>query len=94
MKAITDKKKLPRFLMVSPGVDKRMPTNKWLLEPYRDKEMVMVSDNQEPCKGTDHTTEQFRQRYVRIVRKNPFNGKWELTYVTSWSHLEPLTAKK
>lgn len=69
-----------------------MPTNKYLLKPYEDGELVQVSDNQKSS-VEGQTDAFFRQRYIRIIRKD-LGGKWSLNYVVDWGSLVPLTVKK
>lgn len=103
MKAITNKEKLPKFLMVNDIPEKRS-WNKHLLKPYKKGEIVKVAPFEEQ-KGNDAFDDQFRfvkpnndplrfrQRYVVIYRKDD-NGKFTLKYTEDWESFDLLTRIK
>lgn len=87
MKSITVN--LPKFLMVNDEPEKNI-TNKHLLKPFVEGELVKVHENQEP--ETKTTPEVFKRNYVRVIRKDK-EGAWTLVYVESWSSFKLLKAK-
>lgn len=103
MKAITNKEKLPKFLMVNDIPEKRS-WNKHLLKPYKKGEIVKVAPFEEQ-KRNDADGDQFRfvkpnndplwfrRRYVVIYRKND-NGKFTLKYTEDWESFDLLTNRK
>lgn len=103
MKAITNKEKLPKFLMVNDIPEKRS-WNKHLLKPYKKGEIVKVASFEEQ-KRNDAYDDQFRfvkpnndplwfrQRYVVIYRKDD-NGKFTLKYTEDWESFDLLTKHK
>lgn len=103
MKAITNKEKLPKFLMVNDIPEKRS-WNKHLLKPYKKGEIVKVAPFEEQ-KRNDAFDDQFRfvkpnndplwfrQRYVVIYRKDD-NGKFTLKYTEDWESFDLLTKNK
>lgn len=103
MKAITNKERLPKFLMVNDIPEKRS-WNKHLLKPYKKGEIVKVAPFEEQ-KRNDMFGDQFRfgkpnndplwfrQRYVVIYRKDD-NGKFTLKYTEDWESFDLLTKNK
>lgn len=94
MKAITNERDLPKFLIVN-DVPEKQSYNKYLLKPWAKGELVKVAPIEEqvssPFAGTP--TEQFRKRYVKVIRKDD-NGKWTLVYTADWKYFELLKNKK
>lgn len=102
MKAITNKEKLPKFLMVNDIPEKRS-WNKHLLKPYRKGEIVKVAPFEEQKRNATDGDQfrfvnpnndplWFRRRYVVIYRKND-NGKFTLKYTEDWGSFDLLTKK-
>lgn len=93
MKAITEKDKLPKFLVLKEGITKK-PWNKYLLKPYTEGEIVKVApyEEQVPHPTTKLTNEKFRGRYVVVYRKD-VDGKWTLKYTEGWEIFDLLKKK-
>lgn len=103
MKAITNKDKLPKFLIVNDIPEKRS-CNKHLLKPYRKGEIVKVAPFEEQQRNTKYDDQfqfekpnndpnWFRERYVVIYRKDE-NGKFTLKYTEGWESFDLLTKIK
>lgn len=102
MKAITNKDKLPKFLIVNDIPEKRS-WNKHLLKPYQKGEIVKVAPFEEQQRNTKYDAQYrikpnndpnwFRERYVVIYRKDE-NGKFTLKYTESWESFDLLTKIK
>ena len=103
MKAITNKDKLPKFLIVNDIPEKRTH-NKYLVKPYRKGEIVKVAPFEEQRRNTkyddwfknielNNDPNWFRERYVVIYRKDE-NGKFTLKYTESWESFDLLTKIK
>lgn len=102
MKAITNKDKLPKFLIVNDISEKRS-WNKHLLKPYQKGEIVKVAPFEEQQRNTkyddpyrfkpNNDPNWFRERYVVIYRKDE-NGKFTLKYTESWESFDLLTKIK
>lgn len=103
MKAITNKDKLPKFLIVNDIPEKRS-WNKHLLKPYRKGEIVKVASFEEQQRNTkyddwfkfvkpNNDPNWFRERYVVIYRKDE-NGKFTLKYTEGWESFDLLTKIK
>ena len=98
MNPIADYSKLPKFLVISHSQVKKN-SNKYLLKPYREGEIVKVqeAEEQKPNHEFDHmfhhvkpcSDEWWRKRYLRILRKGD-DGKFSLPYVISWDGVELL----
>lgn len=76
--------------------------NKHLLIPYELGEIMQVAPAAEQVRNKEYdhtfqhtkkfmTDEQFRQRYVVVLRKNPETGKRDKKYVINWKGVELLT---
>ena len=102
MKAITKKEKLPKFLVVN-KVPETRTFNKHLLKPWKAGEIVRVAPFEEQVRNTaydhmfkyckpDNNPEHFRQRYVKVIRKDD-EGKWTLVYTEGWESFDLLTTK-
>lgn len=93
MKAITEKEKLPKFLMVIDGIEKK-PWNRFLIKPYSNGEVVKVApfEEQVPHPSVNTTPEKFRNRYVVVYRKDA-EGKWTLKYTEGWEVFDLLKKK-
>lgn len=102
MKAITNKEKLPKFLVVN-GEPESKTYNQHLLKPWKKGEIVKVApfEEQVPNRKHDdvfklvkpHSVEFFRKRYVKVIRKDD-DGQWSLVYTASWSNFDLLTKQK
>lgn len=102
MKAITNKEKLPKFLVVN-GEPESTPYNKHLLKPWKKGEVVKVVSFEEQVPNRKHqdmfkytepmSDEDFRKRYVKVIRKDD-EGKWSLVYTEGWKSFDLLTNKK
>lgn len=102
MRAITQKEKLPKFLVVNKNPES-MSYNKHLLKPWKSGEVVRVADFEEqvPCRkyennfkfATPMSDELFKKRYVKVIRKDE-EGKWSLVYTQNWNSFDLLTNKK
>lgn len=103
MKAITDKNKLPKFLVVNKEAEST-PWNKHLLKPWKKGEVVKVApfeeqvrddryDNQLTHCVPNNDLQWFRERYVVVYRKDK-DGKWSLKYTENWGSFDLLTIKK
>lgn len=78
------------FMRVVKDIDRIKSFNKYLLRPFVGGEIVKIARDQNP--STSISVEEFRKRYVRIVRKDD-GGLWVLQFVTTWDALEPLGKK-
>jgi len=102
MKAITNKEKLPKFLVVN-GEPESTPNNKHLLKPWKKGEVVKAASFEEQVPNRKYqdmfkytepmSDEDFRKRYVKVIRKDD-EGKWSLVYTESWKSFDLLTNKK
>ena len=99
MKAITEKEKLPKFLIVN-GVPETQSYNKHLLKPWKKGELVKVAPFEEQVRNDkyddqlkyvkpDNNPLHFRQKYVKVIRKDD-NGEWTLTYIAGWEYFDML----
>ena len=91
MKAIVEKTSLPAFLKVIQGIQQKRPFTRHLLHPLKDGELVKVAPWEEQVSKI-MTPEQFRRRYVKVIRKDE-DGKWSLIYGLDWDTFEPLKRK-
>lgn len=103
MKPITEKEKLPKFLIVN-GVPETQSYNKYLLKPWKKGELVKVIPFEKQVRNNKyddmfkHITpstdlNSFRERFVRVVRKDD-NGNWTLIYSAGWEIFDLLTNNK
>ena len=91
MKPIIETSKLPKFLMVN-GLQPKQPWNSHIQKPWVEGEVVMVSENQKPSNFLRCSESYFRNRFVRVLRKDA-QGKWTLEYVSSWDNFNLLIKK-
>ena len=91
MKAIVEKSSLPAFLKVIQDIQQKRPFTRYLLHPLKGGELVKVAPWEEQV-STNLTPEQFRRRYVKVIRKDA-DGKWSLAYVLDWGMFESLKRK-
>lgn len=93
MKAITNREKWPKFLVVNDIPEQRV-WNKYLLKPYKKGEIVKVApfDEQKRDDAFDDPL-RFRQRYVVVYRKVE-NGKFTLKYIQDWKSFDSLIKSK
>jgi len=101
MKAITNKEKLPKFIVVN-GNPESESHNKYLPKPWKKGEVVKIAPFEEQipnhkydgkfkyAKG--YNDEEFKQRFVKVIRKDD-KGKWNLVYTESWRSFDLLTNK-
>lgn len=103
MKAITEKGKLPKFLIVN-GVPETLSYNKHLLKPWKKGELVKVAPFEEQVRNNkyddqlkyvkpDNDPLHFRQKFVKVIRKDE-EGNWSLVYTAGWDIFDLLTNNK
>lgn len=103
MKAITEKEKLPKFLIVN-GVPETQSYNKHLLMPWKKGELVKVAPFEEQVRNSNYDDQlkyvkpdndplNFRQKYVKVIRRDE-NGEWTLTYTAGWNIFDMLKTNK
>lgn len=103
MKPITEKEKLPKFIIVN-GVPETKPYNKYLIKPWKKGELVKVAafeqqvsdskyDHMFKCVEHENDQKSFRRRYVRVIRKDE-KGEWTLNYCAGWENFDLLTSNK
>ena len=98
MEAITNKEKLPKFLVVNKEPESKT-YNKHLIRPWKKGEIVKVApfEEQVPNRKYDDkfkyvktmSDKDFRKRFVKVFRKND-DGKWNLVFVKDWSSFDLL----
>lgn len=102
MKAITNKERLPKFLVVNGEPESKL-YNKHLLKPWKKGEVVKVASFEEQVPNRKYqdmfkyvgtiSDEDFRRNYVKVIRKDD-EGKWSLVYTESWKSFDLLTNNK
>ena len=102
MNAITNKEKLPKFLVVN-DLPEKEAYNKHLMKPWKKGELVKVAPFEEQVRNDkyddmfkyvkpDNNPENFRKKYVKVIRKDE-KGEWSLVYTESWGIFDLLTNK-